>query len=173
MQGTFKILKLWKILSMQSTSKRLVPINIRKLTIIGSFLPDLRIPRPGWRPGGWREHSCQTSSEPRSTAQPSDCVQGWSSNLEQLILLCDHTWSSPSQRREQYSNPLELKPLSDKLSIFWWIFVLDTWNTVTVAQRRESKFFLSQTPVSGSQNLHPKRFIPRMLQFIKITHVVI
>ena len=38
-----------------------------------------------------------------------------------------------------------------------------TWKTVTVAHKRESKFFLSQTPVSGSQNLHPKRFIPRIL----------
>ena len=39
-----------------------------------------------------------------------------------------------------------------------------TWNTVTVAHSRESKFFLSQTPVSGSQNLHPNRFIPRILK---------
>ena len=39
---------------------------------------------------------------------------------------------------------------------------------MTVAHKRESKFFLSQTPVSGSQNLHPKRFIPRMLQSSKI-----
>ena len=37
-----------------------------------------------------------------------------------------------------------------------------TWNTVTVAQSKESKFFLSQILVSGSQNLQPKRFMPRM-----------
>ena len=35
---------------------------------------------------------------------------------------------------------------------------------MTVAHSRESKFFLSQTPVSGSQNLHPNRFIPRILK---------
>ena len=39
-----------------------------------------------------------------------------------------------------------------------------TWKTVTVAQSRESKFFLSQTPVSGSQNLQPNKFIPRILK---------
>ena len=39
---------------------------------------------------------------------------------------------------------------------------LCTWNTVTVAQSKESKFFLSQIFVSGSQNLQPKRFMPRM-----------
>ena len=39
-----------------------------------------------------------------------------------------------------------------------------TWKTVTVAQRRESKFFLSQTPVSGSQNLQPNKFIPSILK---------
>lgn len=39
---------------------------------------------------------------------------------------------------------------------------LCTWNTVTVAHSKESKFFLSQIFVSGSQNLQPKRFMPRM-----------
>ena len=34
---------------------------------------------------------------------------------------------------------------------------------MTVAQSRESKFFLSQFPVSGLQNLHPNKFIPRIL----------
>ena len=34
---------------------------------------------------------------------------------------------------------------------------------MTVAQSRESKFFLSQLPVSGSQNLQPNRFMPRIL----------
>ena len=43
-----------------------------------------------------------------------------------------------------------------------------TWKTVTVAHRRVSKFFLSH-PVrlpSGllPQNLHPNRFMPRMLK---------
>ena len=33
---------------------------------------------------------------------------------------------------------------------------------MTVAQSKESKFFRSQILVSGSQNLHPKRFMPRM-----------
>ena len=35
---------------------------------------------------------------------------------------------------------------------------------MTVAQRRESKFFLWQLPVSGSQNLHPNKFMPRILR---------
>ena len=35
---------------------------------------------------------------------------------------------------------------------------------MTRAHRRESKFFLSQVPVSGSQNLQPNKFIPRMLK---------
>lgn len=42
-----------------------------------------------------------------------------------------------------------------------------TWNTVTMAHRRESKFFLSGTvsPVSVFRlNLQPKRCIPRMLR---------
>ena len=32
-----------------------------------------------------------------------------------------------------------------------------------MAQRRESKFLRSQTPVWGSQNLHPNKFIPKIL----------
>ena len=42
--------------------------------------------------------------------------------------------------------------------------MLWTWKTVTSAQRRESKFFLSQFPVLGSQNLQPNKFIPRILK---------
>lgn len=38
-----------------------------------------------------------------------------------------------------------------------------TWNTVTVAQRRESKFFLSGVP-NSSWNLQPNRFIPKILK---------
>ena len=30
-----------------------------------------------------------------------------------------------------------------------------TWKTVIVAQSNESKFFLSQIPVTGEQNIHP------------------
>ena len=33
-----------------------------------------------------------------------------------------------------------------------------------MAQSKESKFFLSLIPVSGSTNLHPNRFIPRILK---------
>ena len=40
-----------------------------------------------------------------------------------------------------------------------------TWKTVTVAQSKESKFFLSLIPVSGSTNLQPNRFIPRILKY--------
>ena len=43
------------------------------------------------------------------------------------------------------------------------MFDCSTWKTVTVAQSKESKFFLWQVPVSGSQNLHPNRFMPRIL----------
>jgi len=42
-----------------------------------------------------------------------------------------------------------------------------TWNTVTMAQRSESKFFLSDTvsPFSNrSVNLHPNRCIPNILK---------
>ena len=42
--------------------------------------------------------------------------------------------------------------------------MFSTWKTVTVAQRRESKFFLSQRPVLGSQNIQPNNCIPRMLK---------
>ena len=42
-----------------------------------------------------------------------------------------------------------------------------TWKTVTVAHSRESKFFLSQLPVSGSQNLQPNRFMPRILRKVE------
>ena len=42
-----------------------------------------------------------------------------------------------------------------------------TWKTVTVAQSKESKFFLSLIPVSGSTNLHPNRFIPRILKYLR------
>lgn len=37
----------------------------------------------------------------------------------------------------------------------------DTWNTVTKAHNNESKFFRSRTP--SLENLHPNRFIPRIL----------
>ena len=42
-----------------------------------------------------------------------------------------------------------------------------TWNTVMLAHKRLSKFFRSQVTVLStfsSQNLHPKRFMPRMLE---------
>ena len=42
-----------------------------------------------------------------------------------------------------------------------------TWKTVTVAQSKESKFFLSLIPVSGSTNLHPNRFIPKILKYFR------
>lgn len=50
--------------------------------------------------------------------------------------------------------------------------MLLTWNTVTNAHKRESKFFrshrLTSPPPNGEssvlQNLHPKRFIPRILK---------
>ena len=45
-----------------------------------------------------------------------------------------------------------------------------TWKTVTVAHSRESKFFLSQLPVSGSQNLQPNRFMPRILRRVEGDH---
>lgn len=47
-------------------------------------------------------------------------------------------------------------------------FSFCTWNTVTIAQSNESKFFLShstsEVPSIVSQNLQPNRFIPRILQ---------
>lgn len=44
--------------------------------------------------------------------------------------------------------------------------ILLTWNTVTMAQSSESKFFLSDTvsPFSRRVNLHPNRCIPNILQ---------
>lgn len=43
--------------------------------------------------------------------------------------------------------------------------VLLTWKTVTMAQRRESKFFLSGrvSPSLSDPNLQPNRCIPRIL----------
>lgn len=47
--------------------------------------------------------------------------------------------------------------------------ILLTWKTVTMAQRRESKFFLSGTvsPSLSEPNLHPNRCIPRILKRTK------
>ena len=50
--------------------------------------------------------------------------------------------------------------------------ILLTWKTVTVAQRRESKFFLSQRPVLGSQNMQPNSCIPRILKSHKLISFV-
>lgn len=55
--------------------------------------------------------------------------------------------------------------------IFW---VRLTWNTVTVAQSRESKFFLSGkvSPVSWRKpNLQPNRCIPRILHRTHTKHI--
>ena len=53
----------------------------------------------------------------------------------------------------------------------WFFFpsirLIFTWNTVTIAQRRESKFLRSHFLVPSSswvQNLHPNKFMPRILQ---------
>lgn len=54
------------------------------------------------------------------------------------------------------------------LSKLFNVALFFTWNTVTRAQSSESKFFRSHcvsssSPLLLSQNLHPNRFIPRIL----------
>jgi len=50
-----------------------------------------------------------------------------------------------------------------------------TWNTVMIAHRRSSKFLRPHALVptsAGSQNLQPKRCIPRMLHTTELKHFV-
>ena len=109
----------------------------------------LRIPQQGWPPAGWREHSFRKSWVRQSKERPSE-------------------WFSPFQQTKQCSSLLgsesvQLKTCCRKYCRKWWMKSYFTWKTVTVAQRSESKFFLSQTPVRGSQNMQPNSCIPRIL----------
>lgn len=73
---------------------------------------------------------------------------------EQKKNLENHFFSFPKH--------LNKSSLDDRIYFF-------TWNTVTRAHSKESKFFLSHCVLLSSifeQNLHPNRFIPKILFYV-------
>jgi hypothetical protein len=101
----------------------------------------------------WRCNITLFYHEPTSSCMLVIYTGCWLDDVQQLVC-CIYT------RKAKPHQPMTLLLLVT-------LAVADTWNTVIIAQRSESKFLrLQYRDPSGFvlQNLQPNKFIPRMLQ---------
>lgn len=129
-------------------------------------LPQLGNLQPEWQRVNWRARSFQKSSEPQSKEQhrekwrPCHCTTPYSSPPE---------WESAANGHAKGRTCLvtQRKGGATILLLVWTQWPIVTWKTVTMAQSKESKFFLSGTVSPASVfklNLQPNMCIPRILE---------